>query len=53
MIEFEEAHGFEPTENPLDVDEDELIELELLELEQPDEPPIKVSDNEVSIPPKK
>ena len=51
---WNKARGLEPTEKPLDVDEDELIELELLELEPPDEQPIKVSDDEnESIPPRK
>ena len=30
----------------VDEDEDELIELELLQLEEPDEQPIEVSDDE-------
>ena len=36
---WHKARGFEPTEKPSDVDEeeDELIELELLVFEQPDE----------------
>ena len=51
---WNKARGLEPTEKPLDVDEDELIELELLEIEQPDEQPIEVSDDEnESIQPKK
>ena len=53
---WNKARGLEPTEKPSDVDEDEdeLIELELLEIEQPDEQPIEVSDDEnESIPPKK
>ena len=47
---------YEPTEKPSDVDEDEdkLIELELLDLEKPDEQPTKVSDDESeSNPPQK
>ena len=41
---WNKARGLEPTEKPLDVDEDEdkLIELELSEIEQPDEQPIEV-----------
>ena len=53
---WNKARRFEPTEKTSDVDEDEdeLIELELLELEPPDEQPIKVSDDEnESIPPRK
>ena len=36
--------GLEPTEIPLDINEDELIELELSQLEEPVEQPIEVSD---------
>ena len=38
---WNKACGLEPTEKPSDVDEDEdeLLELEFLELEQPDEQP--------------
>ena len=53
---WNKARWFEPTEKTLDVDEDEdeLIEFELLEIEQPDEQPIEVSDDKnESIPPKK
>ena len=51
---WNKARELEPTEKPLDVDEDEdeLIELELLEIDQPDKQPIEVSDDEnESMPP--
>ena len=53
---WNKARGLELTKKPIDVveDEDELIELELSEIEQPDEQPIEVSDDEdESIPQKK
>ena len=45
---WNKARGFQPTEKPIDVDEDEdeLIELELSEIEQLDEQPIEASDDE-------
>ena len=41
------ACGLEPTEKSSDLDEDELIEFELLQLKEPDKPPIQVSDDEI------
>ena len=48
LINSEKSYGLESTEKQSDVDEDEdeLIKLELLELEEPDEQPIEVSDDE-------
>ena len=44
VISWNKAHGLVPTETPSDVDEDEeeLIELELLELEEPNERKISI-----------
>ena len=48
MSSWNKARGLKPTEKPSDVDDDEeqLILLELLELEDPDEQPFEVSDDE-------
>ena len=45
---WNKARGLKTIEKPSDVDEDEdnLIELELLELKEPDEQPLEVSDDE-------
>ena len=45
---WNKARGLKPTEKPSNVneDEDELIKLKLLEIEEPDELPIEVSDDE-------
>ena len=51
---WNKVRGLEPTENPSDVDGEDLIELELFELEEPDEQPTEVSDDENEpSPPKK
>ena len=53
LSSWNKARGLEQTNKPSYVDEDELIELELLELEEPDELLIEVSDDEIEpIPPK-